>query len=58
MDDNVPIQRAKIVKDYLTDNHINATKWQAPSPDINIIENILLHMKRTLLNVGYFVNSQ
>ena len=58
MDDNAPVHRAKTVKDYMTVNNIKTTKWPAQSPDLNIIENIWLHLKRTLDNRVHFINSQ
>ena len=38
MDDNLPIHRTKIVMDYMSDNHINTTKWPTQSPVTNITE--------------------
>ena len=46
MDDNAPVHRANIVKTYKETNQINETEWLAQSPDMNIIENIWLKIKR------------
>jgi hypothetical protein len=27
VDDNAPVHRAKIVKDFMTDNNVNVTNW-------------------------------
>ena len=47
-DDNVPVHRARIVERYKHDNSIHGMVWPAQSPDINVIENFWLRIKRTL----------
>lgn len=47
-DDNAPVHRARIVERYKHDNNIHGMVWPAQSPDINIIENCWLKIKRTL----------
>ena len=50
MDDNAPVHRANTVKAYKENNQINETEWPAQSPDMNIIENIWLRIKRDIEN--------
>lgn len=47
-DDNAPVHRARIVERYKHENNIHGMVWPAQSPDINIIENCWLRIKRTL----------
>ena len=46
--DNAPVHTARLAQNYFTENNIKTTTWPAYSPDVNIIENIWLHMKRLL----------
>lgn len=39
-EDNAPVHKAKIVKKYLQESHINVLDWPAKSPDMNIVEDI------------------
>ena len=51
MDDNVPdiyVHKAHTVKNYKDQNEVTSMEWPAQSPDLNIIENIWLYMKREL----------
>lgn len=47
MDNNAPVHRAKIVKDYTTENNVN-TRVAGTIPWLDIIENIWLRIKREL----------
>lgn len=47
-DDNAPVHRARIVKEYKRTNNIPGIVWPAQSPDANIIENCWLLVKNTL----------
>ena len=56
-DDNAPVHRARIVKEYTARNHIKCMSWPPQSPDINIIENIWLHIKKKLNSKITRINS-
>ena len=47
-DDNASVHQARIVREYIARNHIKCMSWPPQSPDINIIENIWLHIKKKL----------
>ena len=47
-DDNAPVHRARSTQNYLHRNGITTMSWPAQSPDINIIENLWLFIKRKL----------
>lgn len=57
-DDNAPVHRSRLLSAYIEENGINATSWPAQSPDINIIENIWLRLKRHLQSIKNSINSQ
>ena len=38
--DNCRVHKAKIVKDFITTNHINVLEWPAKFPYINIVEDV------------------
>ena len=47
-DDYAPIHGAQDVENYKARNNIHSISWPAKSPDMNIIENIWLKLKRQL----------
>ena len=47
-DDNAPVHRARSTQEFIHRNGITTMSWPAHSPDINIIENIWLCIKRKL----------
>lgn len=57
-DDNAPVHRAHVVKNYMTENNINCTDWPAQSPDLNVIENIWLKIKRELKGMSATIESR
>ena len=48
MDENAPVHRAHNVDNYKDQNEVTSMEWPAQSPDLNIIKNIWLYMKREL----------
>ena len=48
MDDNSPVHRVQTVDNYKDQNKVTSVEWSAQSPDLNIIGNIWLYMKREL----------
>ena len=48
MDDNAPVHRAHNVDNYKDQNEVTSMEWPAQLPDLNIIKNIWLYMKREL----------
>ena len=48
MDDSAPVHRAHTVENYKDQNEVTSMEWPAQSPDLNVIENIWLYMKREL----------
>jgi len=47
-DDNAPVHRAWSTKEFVAQNGINGMSWPTQSPDIHVIENVWLLLKRKL----------
>jgi hypothetical protein len=47
-DDNVPIHRARVVKEYLEEADLHGMEWPVQSPDLKIIENAWHKIKHEL----------
>ena len=45
MHDGAPCHQLKIVKQFLTENHIKILYWPGNSPDFSLIENLWFKMK-------------
>ena len=45
-DDNAPGHRARSTLTYKTQNHIPSLTWPVKSPELNVIENVWLFIKR------------
>jgi hypothetical protein len=56
-DDIAPVHWARSTQEYIAGNGINCLNWLAQSPDINIIENLWLLIKRKLQVRVSFIKS-
>jgi len=54
-DDNAPVHRSLITRQWKTENSIPSITWPAQSPDINVIENtwkvIKCHVQQNISNI-------
>ena len=57
-DDNAPVHCARITENYKQENNINCTTWPTQSLDLNVCENIWLHIKRALQPIAGNINTQ
>ena len=47
-DDNAPVHRACVVKEYMEETDLHGMEWPSQSPDLNIIENVWHKIKHEL----------
>ena len=45
-DDNAPVNRSRSTQEFMVRNHINCQSCPAQSPDLNMIENVWLYIKK------------
>lgn len=57
-DDNAPVHRSRVTQEYMARNQIKNMSWPAQSPDLNIIENVWLFIKRKLCDNQHMINSE
>jgi hypothetical protein len=55
--DNAPVHWARIIEEFKRDNDIHGMTWPAQSPNLNIIENVWLRIKRSLQNAAGNINT-
>ena len=56
-DDNAPVHRSRVLQEYSPTKNLKSFSWAAQSPDLNIIENIWLYIKRKLAYRHHIINS-
>lgn len=57
-DDNASVHRSLLLSAYIEENNINTTSWPAQPPDIKIIKNIWLKLKRHLQSTRNTIESK
>ena len=57
-DDNAPVHRSRLLQGYRATNNLKCISWPVQSPDLNIIENIWLYIKRKLAYRHHVINSE
>ena len=57
-EDNAPIHKAKVVKEYMMQNNISVLSWPAYSPDLKPIENCWSLLKQRLQKELHLIFSQ
>lgn len=55
-DDNAPVHRSRLTQDFVARNRIKNMSWPAQSPELNIIENVWLYIKRKLQSRIHMIN--
>ncbi|CAC5377441.1 unnamed protein product [Mytilus coruscus] len=57
-DDNAPVHRAKVVKEYMEQNQLYGMEWPVQSPDLSIIENMWRKIKLQLQKQAHNITTK